>query len=246
MAKKNTEIVKNGANPKDIIISVPDDYSMDIDRSDIKIPSILLWQKMSDMAEFEGENVKAGDFVNPVTGDIYGSNFEGAVIRYYTTARVYGEKGEDGRKEVVKYSRDGVHWDNDGSIINPSEFRWTDDGSHAVKSYHYLVLPKGSTIPSMLTFKGSSAKFAKALNANLMFIRPSWRSWFKFFSAVEEKNGNKYHVVQAKAQPKMMVDEASASIALELWASTGQSVVSSADMDKNHEAEDFDANKVNY
>ena len=234
MAKKNTEIVKNGANPKDIIISVPDDYSMDIDRSDIKIPSILLWQKMSDMAEFEGENVKAGDFVNPVTGDIYGSNFEGAVIRYYTTARVYGEKGEDGRKEVVKYSRDGVHWDNDGSIINPSEFRWTDDGSHAVKSYHYLVLPKGSTIPSMLTFKGSSAKFAKALNANLMFMRPSWRSWFK------------YHVVQAKAQPKMMGDEASASIALELWASTGQSVVSSADMDKNHEAEDFDANKVNY
>ena len=72
MDKKNTEIVKNGANPKDIIISVPDDYSMDIDRSDIKIPSILLWQKMSDMAEFEGENVKAGDFVNPVTGDIYG------------------------------------------------------------------------------------------------------------------------------------------------------------------------------
>ena len=53
-------------------------------------------------------------------------------------------------------------------------------------------------------------------------------------------------MVQAKAQPKMMVDEASASIALELWASTGQSVVSSADMDKNHEAEDFDANKENY
>lgn len=245
MAKK-AEVVKNGVNNNDIVMTIPDDYSMDIDRSDIKIPSILLWQKMSDMPEFEGENVKAGMFVNPVTGDVYEGSFEGAIIRYYTTARKYGEKDKDGRKEVVRYSRDGVHWDDDGSQINPSEFRWTDDGTHAVKSYHYLVLPKGSTIPSMVTFKGSSAKYAKSLNANLMFMRPSWRSWFKFFSVQEEKNGNKYHVIQAKAQPKQMVDEENAALALDLWQSTGQTTVSSSDMDKDHGAEEFDGDKVNY
>jgi hypothetical protein len=244
MAKK-ANIVKNGVNKNDVVITIPDNYSMEIDKSDIKIPSILLYQKMSDMPEFEGENVKAGMFVNPVTGDIYNGSFEGAIIRYYTTARIWGEKGDDGRKEVLKFSRDGVHWDDDGSIINPSEFRWQEDGSHAVKSYHYLVLPKGSTIPSMVTFKGTSAKFAKSLNANLMFMRPSWRSWFKFFSVQEEKNGNKYHVIQAKAQPKSAVDGDSAQLALELWTSTGESVVSSPDMDKNSN-EEFNGDKVDY
>ena len=79
-----------------------------------------------------------------------------------------------------------------------------------------------------------------------MFMRPSWRSWFKFFSAQEEKNGNKYHVIQAKAQPKQMIDEENAALALELWHSTGQSTVSSSDMDKDHGAEEFDGDKVNY
>ena len=69
MAKK-ANIVKNGLNKNDVVITIPDDYSMEIDKSDIKIPSILLYQKMSDMPEFEGENVKAGMFVNPVTGSV--------------------------------------------------------------------------------------------------------------------------------------------------------------------------------
>lgn len=245
--KNKTAVVKNGVNPKDVVISIPEDYSMDIDRSDIKIPSILLWQKMSDMPEFEDEDVKPGMFVNPVTSEIYGKSFEASIIRFFITVRKYGEKDKDGRKEVERYSRDGSHWDDDGSAIMPSEFKWTEDQSHAVKSYHYLVLPKGSAIPSMVTFKGSSAKYAKALNANLMFMKPSWRSWFKFFSAQEEKNGNKYQVVQAKAQPKMVVDSDTASTALELWMTTKENVVSSPDMDNETSSDDtFDAKKVTY
>ena len=104
MAKKNA-IVKNGVNKNDVVMTIPDDYSMEIDRSDIKIPSILLWQKMSDMPEFEGENVRAGMFVNPVTGDIYDGAFEGAIIRYYTTARIWGAKDKDGRKLFCSVDR---------------------------------------------------------------------------------------------------------------------------------------------
>ena len=77
-------------------------------------------------------------------------------------------------------------------------------------------------------------------------MRPSLRSWFKFFSAQVEKNGNKYHVIQAKAQPKSMIDEDSAKLALDLWTSTNQGVVSSPDMDKDHGAEEFDGDKVDY
>lgn len=239
-----TKVVKNGVNEGDMIIHIPEDYSMDIDRSDIKIPSILLWQKMSDMAEFESDNVQAGNFVNPITGDIYTKGFEGIVIRYYTTARIWGEKDEKtGRKEVMRFSRDGVHWDDDGSTISPAEFKWQEDGSHAVKSYHYLVLPKNSDIPCMISFKGSSAKFAKALNANLMFMKPSWRSWFKFYSTPEERNGNKYHVMQAKAQPKNIVNGEIASKASELWENTKTANVHSTDMDADQGAEEFSSDK---
>ena len=214
-------------------IAVPKGYAMEIDKSDVRIPSIVLWQKISDMSEFEGENVKAGDFVNPVTGEIYGNSFECVVVSYYTTARVFGDVGESGRREVLKFSRDSKHWE-DGSLITPQEFAWKEDGSHAVKSYHYLVLIKDSIMPAMITFKGASAKFAKNLNANLMYIRPSWRSYFKISSAVEEKGGNKYHVIQAKAQPKSAASDADVSTATQLWESS-RDFVTSPEMEKDNE-----------
>ena len=214
-------------------IAIPEGYAMEIDKSDVRIPSIVLWQKISDMSEFEGENVKAGDFVNPVTGEIYGNNFECVVVSYYTTARIFGDAGDSGRREVLKFSRDAKHWE-DGSLIQSSEFAWTDDGSHAVKSYHYLILVKGSNMPAMITFKGASAKFAKNLNANLMYIRPSWRSYFKIASALEEKGGNKYHVIQAKAQPKATTSDEDISTATQLWESS-RDFVSSPEMEKDNE-----------
>ena len=141
---------------------------------------------------------------------------------------------------MKRYSRDGVHWD-DGTLIQPREFQFTEDGSHALKSYHYLVLIKGMEMPAMITFKGASAKFAKSLNANLMYMRPAWRCWFKFSSAVEEKNGNKYHIIQAKAQPKSVLDQENASLCFDLYESLTESTVSSPEMEKTS---DFAGDKV--
>lgn len=238
-----TKVAKKQSNAV-ATFQVPEGYDVGIQREDVKIPSIILWQKISDLPEFEGENVRAGMFVNPVTGDIYDKGtFEGAVIKYYTTARIYGEVDSNtGRKEVKRYSRDGVHWD-DGTLIQPREFQFTEDGSHALKSYHYLVLIKGMEMPAMITFKGASAKFAKSLNANLMYMRPAWRCWFKFSSAVEEKNGNKYHIIQAKAQPKSVLDQENASLCFDLYESLTESTVSSPEMEKTS---DFDGDKVEF
>ena len=217
---------------------VPDDYDLGIQREDVKMPAILLWQKMSDMVEFEDENVKAGDFVNPVSGEILGKSFEASIIKPFVTVRKFGEVDkESGRKEVKRYSRDGVHWD-DGSRISPKEFQWTDDQSHALKSFHYLVLVKGSKMPAIVTFKGASAKFAKTLNANLMYQIPCWRSWFKFFSAVEERAGNKYHIIQSKAQPKKAIDGETANLCLEFYKMGGG--VTSTEMEKEFDGESVD------
>ena len=182
---------------------VPTDYEMGFEADDVKVPQILLWQKMSDMAEFEGSGVKAGEFVNPVTGEVLGTHFECAIIRCFITARKLGAKDPvTGRKEIEKYSKDGIHWGDTGERISPHEFKWNKEGDYAVKAYHYVVLPKGSIMPCVIVFRGASAKHAKSLNANLMYLKPSWRVWFKISSSVEESNGNKYHVLKAQPQPK--------------------------------------------
>ena len=224
-------------------IEIPEGYNIELSQDDIKTPSILLYQKMSDMIEFEDTGVKAGDFVNPVTGDNLGTSFEASIIKPYVTARIFGEPDESGRKTTIRFSRDGRVWD-DGSRIQPNEFMWTEDGSHALKSYHYLVLVKGTDTPAMVTFKGASAKFAKTLNANVIYMRPSWRTWFKFVSSVEEKGGNKYHVIQTKAQPKSVIDPKTASLAFSLYQSlvSGEATISSSEMEK----EEFDGESVEF
>ena len=217
--------------------AIPEDYDLGIQSDDVKTPAILLWQKMSDMVEFEDENVKAGDFVNPVSGEVLGNSFEAVIIKPFVTVRKFGEPDKDtGRASIVQFSRDGIHWDN-GERIQPSEFQWKEDKSHALKSFHYLVLVKGSNMPAIVTFKGASAKFAKTLNANLMYQRPCWRSWFKFFSAVEEKGGNKYHIVQSKAQPKNLVDEETANMCMEFY---NKGMVSSPEMEKEFDGDSVD------
>ena len=223
-------------------ILTPDGYEMELSQDDIKTPSIVLYQKMTDMIEFEDSDVKAGEFVNPVTGDIFGTSFEAVVVKVHVTARVFGDKDpETGRKEVLKFSRDAVNWD-DGSRITPIEWKWTEDGSHAVKSYHYLVIVKGHEMPALLTFKGASAKHAKTLNANLMYMRPSWRAWIRFSSAVEESNGNKYHVIQSRAQPKSIVEPEVASLSFGLY----QTLASGAVLRSNEleDEESFDGESV--
>ena len=208
----------------------------------------MLWQKMSDMAEFEDSGVKPGDFVCPVSGDILGKSFHGAVIKAHVTARVYGEAGADGRKEVLKYSSDGVNWDN-GDRIQPSEFAWQGENPPtALKSFHYLVIvkelfEKGFELPAIVTFKGASAKNAKTLNANLLYARPAWNCWIKFSSSTEEKNGNKYCLLQSVRLPKRIVSPEVAGACFDVYTSLQNKVVTSEEMESKKE---FDGNSTDF
>lgn len=218
-------------------VAVPENYEApEMSREDIAIPSVVLWQKMTDIPEFEGENIKPGTFVNPVTGEIYGDSFEAAVISYHVTARIWGDVDKStGRKPIARFSSDGVHWDDNGDIINGSEFAWREDGKNAVKSYHYLVVVKGTDMPAMVTFKGASAKNAKKLNSNLYFMRPSWKTWFHFSSKQEETNGNRYHVLTSKPQPKKLLNEEDAAFCADIYASVKGARISSYEMSANPE-----------
>ena len=226
-AIEKTEIEKTETKIATVNFDLPDDYSVDIAREDVKVPNVVLWQKMTDMLEFEDAGVKAGEFVNPVSVTNYGTSFDALVVKYYTTARVWGTDAE-GQSEVVKFSPDGMHW-SDGTAIDPSEFKWTDDGSHALKSYHYLVVVKGETLPAVVTFKGASAKFAKGFNANLLHCKPSWKQYFTFNSAQAETGGNKYHVIQCKPNTSIQLTQEEANFCLDLWKSVQGKTIGSAE-----------------
>jgi hypothetical protein len=224
-------------NEKAVALMAPEGYQApEINRDDVAIPSIVLWQKMTDIPEFDGDDVKPGEFVNPVTMERYGTAFEAAVIGYHITARIFGPKDpKTSRKETIRFSADGIHWNDNGDLIQPREFVWMEDGSNAVKSYHFLVLVKGSDIPGMLTFKGASAKNAKKLNSNLMFLKPTWRSWFKFESRSEETNGNKYFVLTSKPQPKASLSSDEFQLCADIYQSMKGVRISSYEMEENPE-----------
>ena len=81
------ELVKT--ETKAVALVAPEGYEApEINRDDVAIPSIVMWQRTTEIAEFDGENVKPGDFVNPVTMEKYGTSFEAAVIGYHITARI--------------------------------------------------------------------------------------------------------------------------------------------------------------
>ena len=220
-------------------VAIPENYQApEMAKEDIAIPSIVMWQKMTDIPEFEGENIKPGTFCNPVTGEIYGDKFEAAIISYHVTARIWGDVDKaTGRKTIARFSSDGIHWDDNGDIINASEFAWREDGKNAVKSYHYLVVIKGNDMPAMLTFKGASAKNAKKLNSNLYFMRPTWKTWFAFQSKEETTNGNKYYVLTSKPQPKAILSPDEAKYCEEIYLSIKGARITSYEMSANPEGE---------
>ena len=234
-------------------IAIPDDYDVGISREDVKMPAILLWQKMSEMVEFEDASVKAGQFVCPVSGDVLGTSFEGAVIKSFATAKMLGEPDDSGRRTVERFSSDCISW-NDGARIMPNEFAWQGgEPPKALKSFHYLVIAKelfekGFELPAIVTFKGTSAKHAKTLNANLLYAKPAWRSWTKFFSAVEEKNGNRYHIMQSKNQPKRLVSDDVAQMCFDTYVSLKNQTLTSSEMEATpvDKEKDFDGAKVDF
>ena len=225
-----TTVAKAKTNLPAVDFGIPLDYHIDIAQEDIKVPSVILLQKMTELVELEDVNWKAGQFYDMGTDSVVDS-FDALIVSYFVTARLLGEKDpKTGRAEALRFSSDGRHWDDDGAVIQPDEFKWKEDGQFAKKSFHYLVLIKGTDMPTVVTFKGASAKMAKHLNMHLMRTKPSWRSYFHFQSSQEESNGNKYHVLKANPKPKDLCDQDTADLCLGFWEMSQETRISSNEM----------------
>jgi len=236
---QTTKVTKKKETLPALDFGLPDDYSLNISSDDIKIPSIILLQKMTDLVELEDRNWKAGQFYDMGTDEIINGNFKALILNYYVTARLLGERdAQTGRAETLRFSGDGVHWDDTNEIIKSAEFKWNEDGNYTKKSYHYLILRYGCDMPTMLTFKGASAKMAKTLNMHLTRMKPAWRNYFVISSSQEENQGNKYYIVKGNPKPKDVVDQITANMCLEFWKMSQAQRISSYEMMENTDTEE--------
>ncbi len=237
---QNTVTQSQNNKPAVVNYGIPDDYDHGIAQEDVKIPSIILMQKMTELMELDGRKWKAGQFYDMGTDTVL-DKFDGLVVKYYLTTRLLGEKDPStGRAEIVRFSSDGTHWDDNGEIIAQDEFKYREDGRFAKKTYHYLVLRKGCDMPAMVTFKGASAKMGKSLNMHLLRVKPMWRVYFQFASSLEESGGNKYHVLKATPKPKAFCDQKTADLCKGFWEMSTASKISSFEMNETSEEKEDD------
>jgi len=192
------------------------DYGVAIEQDDIQIPSLILLQAGTDLSELADTPWKKGQFYDMATDELL-DKVEGLVVGYKVTARLFGPKQQNGRADMIRFSSDGKHWDDSGDLITPDEFKYREDGEFAKKAFSYLIIRKGQEFPVMVTFKGASAKNAKKLNSHLARMRPSFRSYFSFFSTHEEGDGNNWYEIHALPQPKKVPDEKSLELASEMF-----------------------------
>jgi len=173
-------------------VPAPDDFHHRLDLGDIKLPSIILFQFQTHIEGLEGE---PGNLVNSVSCENYGDQLTGFVVDIWKSVREYG--GRDDR-EIIRFSRDAVHWDDDGSKIPSDAFLFRDGQPPEVSLlYHYLIIIDGEMIPAVVTFKGASIKNAKKLNTLLTVTRPYWAKAFIFQSVSTQNDKGRFFVLQA-------------------------------------------------
>ena len=88
---QNTVTQSQNNKPAVVNYGIPDDYDHGIAQEDVKIPSIILMQKMTELMELDGRKWKAGQFYDMGTDTVL-DKFDGLVVKYYLTIRLLGEK----------------------------------------------------------------------------------------------------------------------------------------------------------
>ena len=233
-----TVVKKNQSSALSTIdYGIDENYTgLQVQQKDIVLPRIQMLQKGVDWEELNELAWKPGDFYHTGLNELIKGSFEAIVVDMKVTTAMHGPKDPNGRREIIKFSSDGIHWDDDGSRILDSERKATDKDDYlngvAVDSYHYVIIAKGTDFPVLITFKGASYRNAKTLNFSLSRMRPTWKCWTKFYAEDGESNGNKYKKLVAKVQPKKLLeDQDLATLALETWQASNSNRVVLSDED---------------
>lgn len=207
------ELVEKNKNEMSIIDTMMDEFNFEqVSSKDLKIPKILLMQLMSKFVS-EGDNIKAGDLVNSVTGEVFGSVRE----KDYSPVRivplhmfkqwvVHELVGNEKKfKEIVPVTPLNEGW----------EWEYTDESGRKFRRTYcinfYVINEKDlgnkEAFPYVITFRNTSTKGASALTNHFALCkiaqvqktrRPPFDRFFEIGGKSEKNDKGTFFVLSSK------------------------------------------------
>ncbi len=168
-----------------------------LDRADITLPRVKLLQAMSQ--EVTDDNAVAGEWLNTLSGQSYGTQFEFIPISVWKSRTLFAENRDD---SPLCRSADGfISVDGHRCMTEcPHNRAWEwKDGIPPLcaQAYNYLLLPIDDPFPAIVSCMKSSFKAGKALNTLMMAARcPAW-FWVYEFYAIKQSNAKGTYYVAA-------------------------------------------------
>ena len=164
-----------------------------IGREDIALPRIKLLQAGSD--EIASSNVSPGEWLNTLSGQSYGTQFEFIPISVWKSRTLFAKNRDDSpicRSADGFISVDGYRCMTE--CPHDRAWEWKDSiPPLCAQAYNYLILPVEDPFPALISLMKTSLKTGKALNTLLMAARcPAWYWVYEFYSIRESNQKGTY------------------------------------------------------
>jgi hypothetical protein len=167
MSKKN-EVVEAKSNEVAQVAQLDDWGQSAVSSKDIVIPKILCMQGLSDLVS--QEKAKMGDFVDSLTQEVVG-NYQSAPIEFIPFHleklwAVSSKKQGEANFKFIKFEEVTAKNENRAynEVIGDEEYKY----EYTLR--FYVLLPTDTSLPYIISFKGTSTKAGKIL-ATQMFIK---------------------------------------------------------------------------
>lgn len=171
-----------------------------LEREDITLPRIKLTQALSD--EVSNGNASPGEWLNTLSGQSYGTQFEFVPISVWRSRTYFSENRDDA--PICRSANSFVSINEYQCLTECPHDRawdWQEDRTppRCTLSYNYLVIPLVDPFPAIVSLMKSSFKAGKALNTLLMAARsPAWHWTYEFYSVKQSNNKGTFHIAAVK------------------------------------------------
>lgn len=230
------------------------DIRAEVKQSDIQMPRVVLAQGLSKVVD-EG-HAKAGEFVNSLTLENLGEEFEFIVSSYFygIAYSVRNQKGQDdffaaipgdGRSTIPdnwphpdagKLFEDSDDYeDNFKALVNDGQREWSG-GPPFSTTYNFVGYQVGHhDMPVRLSFMRTSSKSARKLLTLIATDTRPWDHVYRVKSIRTETDGNRYYVMDVSRGPLTPNEDLRPSVELALNISRARKSGEAFDLDDGAE-----------
>lgn len=166
-----------------------------LERDNITIPRIKLAQPVSE--EVSNGNASPGEWLNTLSGQNYGTQFEFIPISVWKSRTYFAENRDDSpicRSPDGFVSIDGHRCKTE--CPHDNAWDWKDGVKPlCAEAYNYLILPVNDQFPAIVTLMRSNHDTGKDLNTMMIIARcPAWFWIYDFYSVRKSSQKGTYYV----------------------------------------------------